>query len=141
MSFLNWVSANTWWLVSLSVLAFVGTLVLIPVVVVRMPSDYFMRKGPPPDSWRGRHPVVRTMLHVAKNGLGASLVGVGIVLSVPLVPGQGFATILIGLSLLDFPGKRGLELKLARQKPVLRAINWVRSRAARPPLVLPERHS
>jgi len=121
------------------VLAFVGTLVLIPVVVVRMPPDYFIHPGPPSDSWRGRHPAVRTALRVAKNVLGSLLVVVGIVLSIPLVPGQGFATILIGLSLLDFPGKRRLELKLARQKPVLRAINWVRSRADRPPLVLPER--
>jgi len=139
MSFLDWVSANTWWLVGLSVLAFVGTLVLIPVVVVRMPADYFIHPEPASDSWRGSHPVVRTALRVAKNVLGSLLVAVGIVLSIPFVPGQGFATILIGLSLLDFPGKRRLELKLARQKPVLRAINWVRSRAERPPLVLPER--
>ena len=68
MNFLDWVAENTWWLVGLSVFAFVGTLILIPVAVVRMPSDYFLRSKLPPDSWRGRHPVVRTMIRVVKEG-------------------------------------------------------------------------
>jgi len=58
----------------------------------------------------------------------------------PLVPGQGILTILIGLSLLDFPGKRNLELKLIRLRTVRKAINWIRARAQQPPLELPPRN-
>jgi hypothetical protein len=37
-----------------------------------------------------------------------------------VLPGQGLLTILIGLLLLDFPGKRALERRLLR-RPGLRA--------------------
>ena len=70
---------------------------------------------------------------------GAALALAGIVLAMPLVPGQGILTILIGLSLLDFPGKRKMELKLIRLRAVRRGINWIRARAQQPPLELPPR--
>ena len=53
------------------------------------------------------------------------------------LPGQGILTILVGITLLNFPGKRRLELRIVRQRRVLRAINWMRAKAKRPPLVLP----
>jgi hypothetical protein len=127
-----------WWLAGLSALVFIGTLVAIPVMVLRMRPDYFIH-DPPNESWQRQHPVVRNLLHVGKNALGVTLVLAGILLSLPLVPGQGIMTVFIGLSLVDFPGKRALELRLARQRPVLKAINWIRARADRPPLQLPPR--
>jgi hypothetical protein len=68
--------------------------------------------------------------------LGAFLVLLGIVLSLPGVPGQGVLTILLGVMLLDFPGKRGLELKLVSRPKVLNTINRIRHRFDRPPLLL-----
>lgn len=127
-----------WWMGGLSVAMFFGTLLAIPILVVRMPADYFMHHKPPPESWRGQHPVIRTALLVIKNLLGLGLVIIGLVLSIPPIPGQGILTILIGLSLLNFPGKRALELRIARQRAVVRAINWMRARGRRPPLELPE---
>jgi hypothetical protein len=134
---LDWIGEHKWWLLAFSAVTFLGTLVAIPVVVARMPSDYFMHREPPADSWSGMHPAARTTLVVAKNALGLLLVLVGVLL-IPL-PGQGLLTIVVGVSLLDFPGKRQLELRLARQKPLLGAINWIRERAGRPPLELPPR--
>jgi hypothetical protein len=64
--------------------------------------------------------------------LGVALVLVGIPL-VPL-PGQGILTIFAGLLLLEFPGKRRVEIALIRRPGVLRAVNWLRRRAHRPPL-------
>ena len=61
------------------------------------------------------------------------LVGVAML----LLPGQGILTILIGLMLLDFPGKRGLERRLVQQPAVWRAINWMRAKAHQPALELP----
>jgi hypothetical protein len=127
-----------WWVAGASIVTFVVTLAAIPILVVRMEADYFMRSAPPPESWRRQHPAVRFVLRATKNTIGATLVLAGLVLSLPLIPGQGILTIMIGLSLLEFPGKRALELRLARQGPVRRAINWIRARARRPPLILPE---
>ena len=137
---LDWIRIEPWlagWIFAGSVLMFLGSLVLIPVLVIRMRSDYFVSRKPPAESRMGQHPVARVALLVAKNLLGLILLLAGIAM-VPL-PGQGFLTILVGITLLNFPGKRRLELRIVRQRRVLRAINWMRSRAKRPPLVLPEK--
>jgi len=73
---------------------------------------------------------------VGKNLLGLVLVALGVVLSVPGVPGQGLLTILIGIILLDFPGKRALVQRLVGRPAVLGAINRLRARFRRPPMEL-----
>ena len=127
------------WMTGLSVLMFLGSLVLVSVLIVRMPADYFARRQPAPDSWRGRHPMIRILVLVIKNLVGYLLVLIGVVLSLPGVPGQGVLTILIGLTMLNFPGKRRLELLIVRSSPVNRAINWIRAKYRRPPLGIPDR--
>jgi len=69
---------------------------------------------------------------VAKNAAGVVFVLAGLAMLV--LPGQGILTILIGLTLVNFPGKRSLEKRIVRQEKVCFAINWMRSRAGRPPL-------
>ena len=127
------------WMTGLSVLMFVGSLVLVTVLIVRMPADYFAHRRPPPDSWRGQHPIIRILVLLIKNVVGVLLVVIGVVLSLPGVPGQGVLTILIGLTMLNFPGKRRLELAVVRSRPVNRAINWIRTKYHRPPLDVPDR--
>jgi hypothetical protein len=73
---------------------------------------------------------------MGKNVLGVILVIVGIILSLPGVPGQGLLTILLGLMLLDLPGKRRLEQRLVRRPSLLRVINGLRVRYGRAPLIL-----
>ena len=63
--------------------------------------------------------------------MGVSL-GAGIAML--LLPGQGVLTILIGIMLLDFPGKRSLEFWIIRQRGVLKAANWIRRKSNHPPL-------
>jgi hypothetical protein len=55
-------------------------------------------------------------------------------LAMLVLPGQGLLTIVIGVSLLDFPGKRVLERRLLSRPMVLQAINRLRQRFGRPPL-------
>jgi hypothetical protein len=43
---------------------------------------------------------------------------------------------LIGISMLDFPGKRNIEAKLIGQPTVLGVINGMRKRRGKPPLIL-----
>ena len=64
------------------------------------------------------------------------LVLLGLIMAIPGVPGQGLLTALIGLTLLSFPGKRRLERRFVRMPALLRAINRLRARFARPPLEL-----
>jgi len=57
-------------------------------------------------------------------------------LAMLVLPGQGILTMLIGISLIDFPGKRQLERKLIGQPAVLHTINKVREKFGRPPLTV-----
>lgn len=124
------------WVFGLSILMFVGSLIVVPIAVTRMPADYFVSRQVR-KSWRGTNPVARYGWLVLKNTIGYVLVLAGIAMLI--LPGQGMATIFVGLMLLDFPGKRRLESKIVRKRPVLRAINWIRARAGRPPVILPDR--
>jgi hypothetical protein len=125
------------WIFAGSVLMFVGSLIVIPSLVTRMRSDYFVSRKPPDESWMGQHRAMRIGFYVAKNALGLILLLAGFAML--LLPGQGILTILVGITLLNFPGKRRLELRIVRQRSVLRAINWMRAKAKRPPLILPEK--
>jgi len=112
-----------------------GSLLMVSFLLCKLPTDYFQPSHPRallPES----HPVLRVAAHIAKNVLGAALVLVGIILAVPGVPGQGTLTILIGIMLLDFPGKRELERRVVGQPRIYRAINALRRRFGKPPLVL-----
>jgi hypothetical protein len=52
-------------------------------------------------------------------------------------PGQGVVTLLVGLSLLDLPGKRRFERRLIERPPVRRALDGLRRSVRRPPIEIP----
>lgn len=120
---------------SLVLLTMVGSLLVVGVLLVKLPATYF-QEFHSREFLVERHPVTRLAARTTKNLLGAVLVMVGTILAVPGVPGQGILTILIGLMLLDLPGKRGLERRIVGRPRVLRAINRLRRRFGSPPLVL-----
>ena len=122
-----------WWIFFASVATFVASMVTLPILVVRMPADYFVGEGSG-DSWTAHHPLVRVTVLIVKNLVGGLFVAASIVML--FMPGQGILTILIGLSLLDLPGKRDLERRLVGTPAVFEAINVIRARAGRPPLRL-----
>jgi hypothetical protein len=115
------------WLAVLSAVTFIGSLIAIPFLVARIPADYFnerkrrRRRRPDGPAW------ARTVLVVVKNVLGAFFIAAGIAML--LLPGQGLLTILIGILLMNFPGKYRLERAIVRHPPVYRAINWIRRRS------------
>ncbi len=131
--------AITWQSVLVAVLLFLVTfavsLAIVSFIMVRIPADYF-KEDHPRELLPDKHPALRLLAVVVKNLLGIVLVALGIVMSVPGVPGQGILTILLGIMLLDFPGKRKLEYKLVSRPQVLNAINKLRHRFGKPPLVL-----
>ena len=121
------------WLAALSVVLFVGTLIAIPFILVRLSADYFDLRVPRP--WmQNHHPVLRVVGHIVKNVIGVVFLLAGFLML--FLPGQGVLTMLIGVSMLDFPGKRKIEAKLISQPTVLSVVNSMRQRRGKPPFVL-----
>ncbi len=123
------------WMTAVSAVMFVGTLIVVPMLIVAMPADYFHRHRRRQDG-RPLHPVLRVVALVLKNVIGLVLVAGGIVMLV--LPGQGLLTIMVGLVMMDFPGKYALEKRVVSLGPVLRTMNWIRRRRGKPPLEPPD---
>jgi archaellum biogenesis protein FlaJ (TadC family) len=123
------------WMGTISLVLFFVTLILVPVLVVHIPSDYFLRKKRKLANFQGRYPVIRPISIVLKNILGIVFVLAG--LAMLILPGQGIITILIGVMMLNFPGKRNIERRIVRQPYILSAINWMRAKAHKPALQAP----
>jgi hypothetical protein len=136
---LNSIFAMTWQSVLLGVLVFVVSfaisLAVVSFILVKIPANYF-QKDRPQEFWSNRHPAIRLLGIIGKNLLGVLLVALGIVMSIPGVPGQGILTILLGIMLLDFPGRQDLEHKIVSQPRVQKSINKLRHRFGKPELVL-----
>jgi len=130
----------SWWqtaLISggLFVITFLVSIGVAAFIMVKIPSTFFLDSHSR-DWWSHRPPWQRWTATVTKNVLGALLVIAGVIQI--FTPGQGLLTILIGIVLLDFPGKRRLERKIVGRPKVLAAINALRARYGREPLVLEE---
>lgn len=115
--------------------SFLLNLAIVSVILVKLPADHF-RKNRKTKFWDGRNPALNAAKVIGKNILGVFLVVLGIVLSLPGVPGQGLLTILLGIMLLDFPGRVRLEQKLLSKPSIVNTINRLRERFGKPPLVL-----
>ncbi len=130
----QYVSTET--LVTLTVLSlgvFVGSLLAIPFILVRLPADFFDTRVP--RRWmEHHHPVLRVLGHAVKNVLGTIFLFVGFLML--FLPGQGILTMLIGVTMVDFPGKRRLEARMIGQPAVLATINNLRQKFGKPPLII-----
>jgi hypothetical protein len=115
---------------------FLMTPIVIGWIVIRLPRDYFTAERQIAAAAWHRHPLLRPFTFVVKNLTGIVLLLAGVVMLV--TPGQGVLTIAVGLTLVDFPGKRRCERWLATRPPVWRAINWLRERAGHEALQNPD---
>jgi archaellum biogenesis protein FlaJ (TadC family) len=134
----QWIDENgvvLGWLGVMSFVTFMGSLVIIPVLVARIPADYFVDRERHLSRSRRMHSLAYLIFIMVKNAVGILLMIIGIAMLV--LPGQGILTILIGISLTDFPGKYMLERSLVAQPSVFNAINWIRERANKQPLTKP----
>lgn len=136
---LHFWQALTWNQIGLGVGLFLASLILsfaaIAIVMVKIPAHYFSphyEQNFLPDS----HWTVKWGATILKNLLGVFLILLGVLLSLPGVPGQGLLTILLGLIMLDIPGKRPLEARIIQRPTILSSINRLRARFNKPPLVL-----
>nr|ALS88861.1 sodium:dicarboxylate symporter family [uncultured bacterium] len=121
--------------VGMFIVSFTVSLALVSFVLVKLPANYF-HSSHAREFWVDRHRALRWSGLVLKNLIGLVLIILGIIMSLPGVPGQGILTILLGLIMLDIPGKRPLETGLVRRPKVLNSINRLREKFGKPPLIL-----
>ena len=136
----DWIQANEQRLQllgSLSLLLMVITLVALALVVITLPKDYFIRNHRKPHGLT--HALPCQGLSLLKNLIGILFILLGIALLV--LPGQGALTILIGLTMTNFPGKYRLERRIIRQRAIHQTLNKIRKLANKPPLEVPEKTS
>ena len=114
-----------WPIVAAWLVSTVASMLIAGAVLLALPAEYLRDGDRSQRHWAAR--LGRTLI-------GIVLVAVGIVLSVPGIPGQGILTILAGLTLIQFPGRDRLIRALLGRPAVLRTVNRFRVRFRRPPL-------
>jgi uncharacterized membrane protein YbaN (DUF454 family) len=137
----DWLQQHPWvvWMLGgLSLAMLLATFVLVPWVIVRLPSDFFVRRQRSPTPWGKLHPGLRIALLIVKNVVGIVLILLGLVLALPLVPGPGIFVFLLGLALVNVPGKRRLERWIVSQPRVFAALNKLRQKHGQLPLERPQ---
>jgi hypothetical protein len=112
----------------------VATVIIVPWILIKMPADYFSHDAEHRQPFSDYPAALRLPLLLAKNLLGLGLVAMGVAMLV--LPGQGVIVILIGVFLLDFPGKKHIERWLISRGPILNFANWLRGKWRKAPLTL-----
>jgi len=135
----DFLSGLTWQKILVGALIFLASffinLGIVSFILVKLPADHFS-KSRKTKFWAGPRPAIHAAKVIGKNIGGLLLVALGIVLSLPGVPGQGLLTVLLGIMLLDFPGRHRLEQKLLSKPSIVNTLNRLRERFDKPPLQL-----
>jgi Na+/H+ antiporter NhaD/arsenite permease-like protein len=113
-----------WSLGIFSLVAVLASLVLVPRFLAKLPRGYLKEAEPT----EGK----AMWLRVLRNLLGVLLVLLGVAML--LLPGQGLLTLLVGVLLVDVPGKHAFVVRLLRRPKVLGVVNKLRARHGAAPL-------
>jgi hypothetical protein len=117
--------SDFWWLGLFSIATFTLTILILPLVIIRLPADYFITVKA--DGFISRQKKsIRILILTVKNIGGILLFIMGILML--FMPGQGILTILAGLSVMNFPGKRKMEIRIVSNRKVLKGLNWIRKK-------------
>jgi len=122
------------WAGVISLIVFILSLLSLPWLVSQIPEDYFLPKKRQPAEWKHLHPAIRLLALMGKNLIGYALIVAGLLML--FLPGQGLLTLVMGLLLVDYPGKFRLERKLVKTPAIFNSLNWLRKKAKKPPLVI-----
>jgi hypothetical protein len=115
-----------------SVVSFFATLIVIPWIILRIPTEYFSKPRRISLVSSDAHASLKIIVLIVKNLFGVAVILLGIAMLV--IPGQGLLTILMGVVLIDFPGKYRFQRWLISREPVLKSANWLRKKGHKKPL-------
>ena len=120
------------WLGGSSLLIFTFSLLGISWLLAQIPENYFLHEKRRPSLWKVKTPILRLIILIIKNAVGAFLIIGGVMMLV--LPGQGILTIVTGFLFIDYPGKFKLERKIVGSPAILNSLNWIRAKSNKPPL-------
>jgi len=104
-------------------------IVALPWFLARVPSDYFLG---------GKHPLTTSrwvlFVRALRNVVGVILIALGVLLLV--LPGPGYMTILAGVIVVNFSWKYRLGRWILRKRGIRPAVDRLRKKAGKPPLLL-----
>lgn len=121
------------WGILFSVITIIASYGLIVVGMIKIPADYFSSTYVREIN-KDNHFSIRWTAFIVKNVVGFLLIIAGIIMI--FTPGPGVPTILLGLIMMDIPGKRPLEARLIQRPMVLSAVNDLRAKYNKPPLIM-----
>lgn len=119
----------------ISIATFFLSLLVIPLIIGYLPSDYFLKLKQREHS-RQNLTINSLLILVLRNILGTILLFAGIAML--FLPGQGLLTILLAILVMTIPGKKHLVLRLVSQPTIQKSLNWVRSKNKKTPFTWPE---
>jgi hypothetical protein len=123
----------------LSTTTAIAYFIVISYIITKMDKRHFIRKqNVAEDTITFPHLIlmnsnVANVIKIAKVIVGVCLLLIGLVMLV--LPGQGLITMLIGFSLLPFPGKDKMEQIILSRKSVRSSLNWIRMKAKKDPFI------
>jgi len=121
----------------LSVLILVFSIAGMGWFIAQIPEDYFIHDKRQARHWNKYSSQARIAIIIFKNIFGGIMLVGGLFLLV--LPGQGLLTMIIGLLLIDYPGKFQLEQKIISIPSIFRSLNWFRAKARKPNLLHPQK--
>lgn len=113
-------------LATISMLTFVISIICIPLLVARLPRNYFQL---PKHNIRGdnrRLTPSYIFILLLRNIAGAFLFLAGIAML--FLPGQGVITIIIAFAMMTLPYKKVVLHKLTRHDSVQKSLDWIRKK-------------
>ncbi len=130
----DWLSQHSTLLGTLagaSLILLLSSILATPWLVARLPEDYLLQRERPSVA----HPLLQATLQTLRTLVGSLLILMG--LAMLILPGPGLVTLLVGVSIARFPGKRRLVRYIASREAVYNSLNWMRRRYNKPRLLHP----
>ncbi|WP_339138317.1 MAG: PGPGW domain-containing protein [Candidatus Electrothrix sp. GW3-4] len=117
----------------ISLLTFLGSLLILPWLILSMQADYFIRHHQEVVARHQRHPVLAIIIFFLRNSIGFCVMVAGMAMLV--LPGQGILTMVIGFSLMDFPKKHHLTDRIMANRKIQHSLNWIRHKGGKEDLI------
>ncbi len=121
------------WTIVFSLVTIIVSYVLIVIGIIKIPANYFSSTYVREIN-HDKHFSLRWATFIVKNLIGFLMIIAGTVMI--FTPGPGVPTILLGLIMMDIPGKRPLEARIINRPNILTTVNDLRARYNKPPLVM-----
>jgi hypothetical protein len=116
------------WLGIISTITFFLSLLIIPWIICKLDKNFFLHIHKHTKK-EDEHPAIFILLKLLRYFVGSFLLFTGILML--FLPGQGILTMLLGICLLDFPGKRKIIDGTLQLPPIQKSLNWIRTKGNR----------